>query len=167
MTAGYVSDSQRVEMAVPALLVRRITVDIRRHPDTGPADRERLDRIIGQIDVAIGEAIGPDAKRAAKVRRRAQRAAQAAIPTRTEHLASMVLGIRLLTQMLIDEGWLQIHDGGAFDRAWTDLAEGLESAEEAGALDRPERRAEADRIYRQMRAALADHGLYQAKGVAA
>ena len=165
--SGYLSDRQRVELAVPALLVRRVTLDIRRHPDTGTADCARLDGIVDDIDTAIAEAAGPDVERAAKVRRRAQRAAQAAIPTRTEHLASMVLGIRLLTQMLIDEGWLQIHDGGAFDRAWTDLAEGLESAEDAGALDRPERRAEADRIYRQMRAALAGQGLYQAEGVAA
>lgn len=159
--ANYLSDRQRVELLVPPLLAYRLATNVRNHPGTTAQDVDRLNAIVGNFDRAIQEVVGDEIKRKQKLLRRADRALDSALPGDDASFAALLLATKLLIDRLVEARFIAIHDGGAFDVAWTDLAEGLESADETNALDTPERRSEANVVYQQMRQALADHGLYR------
>lgn len=161
-------DRDIVELAVPPRIVADLVRSIYAHDGDDPETAQMCHEVGGLLTVAQHEPLRHAADRGARLQRRIHRAAEAVADVADGwHFGSVILATRLLIQRLISEGWIELHADSAFDQAWERLSSAIEQHAEPGALDRPERRGEADRLTREMRRALAARGLYVQQEVAA
>lgn len=156
----HLTDRQRVELLIPTMLLEVAVRDAKNADGDDPETADVCTRCLQDLDDDKQALLPRD--RAAKLRRRARRIQlRTTAPARGADFGAFVLAIRLLIERLIAEGWIELHAGSAFDRAWERFTDALAQSEEADKLDSPDRRGEADRLCRAMRRALAEHGCYR------
>jgi hypothetical protein len=156
------TDRERVELMLPSLLLAAAVRDARAADGDDLETRNRLAACERDLDQEIAAVLPKERTRARKLHNRGKRIEKRVLaPCRGADFGAFVLAIRLLIERLIAEGHIVLHAQSSFDQAWGRFTDGLAESPEADKLDTPERRGAADRLYRQMREKLAEHGYYR------
>jgi len=145
------------------MLLCSIIADVRQADGDDPRTVEMCQACEADLHAEIADVLHAAPSKRRQLENRARRANKRVLSTVAgEQFGSVVLGVRLLMERLIAEGQIVLHAGSRFDHAWSRFAEAIENSPEAGALDNPERRGDADRLCRGMRQRLGKMGYYNA-----
>jgi len=143
---NYLSDKQRVEMMIPALLMRVCFVDA--------VDDKAINK---DVDKALLDAIaeplnGLDFSRKKKVLTRVEKIVEAIV---NEYDGSAIFKVMLMTYFivmrLLEQGVMELYEGSPFAEALEAIADGMYKYQEEAKAIEPSARKHADKVLNKLK----------------